>query len=103
MIDVSDYAYENWINQFKSMNKLTEKLQFIVTILNSLNSEGQKKFHSFLIKFEKIMMNHQFMRMVQHRDAMVNENPVEYFGKDYGFDDPFKYNKDLEYTDNNFE
>lgn len=94
--NISDYAYDSWISQFKSIQKLTEQLQFIMTILYSLDGTGQKKFQTNILKFERIRADHDFMRKVMLRDAIVVENPVEYFGKDFGLDDPFKYDKDLE-------
>ncbi len=94
--NLSDYAYESWISQFKSMQKLTEQLQFMLTILYSLDGTGQAKFQDNILSFEKIRADHDLMRKVMLRDAIVVENPVEYFGKDFGLDDPFKYDKKLE-------
>lgn len=92
----SEFVTNNWILQFKSMEKLTEKLQFVLLILYSVESPVQKKFEREILKFEDYLNDVKFMRAVKHRDALVDEYSAEYFGKDYGGDDPFSYNFKLE-------
>lgn len=96
MLQPQDYTYENWISQFKSMNKLSEQLQFILTILNSLEGDIQKEFHDEIVEFEGYYMDDNFMRKVKERDAIISENPAEYYGRDFGNDDPYKYDKQVE-------
>lgn len=91
-----EYTYENWIAQFRTMEKLTDQLRFILTILYSLDAETQKQFHEQILKFEKIFESQNFMRKVKHRDALIENYATEYFGEDKGIDDPFRYKGDTE-------
>lgn len=88
--------YTLWITQFKSIEKLSEQLKFVVTILYSLEGKKQELFEAEIKKFEDIMMDLPFMRKVKLRDALVDDYPAEYYGRDYGGDDPFRYDKTVE-------
>jgi len=84
------------INQFKSLDKLEEQLKYILTLLYSLDADSQEHFQPEILKFENIFLRNEYIRQVRHRDALVNDYPAEYFGKDFGQDDPFLYKKKLE-------
>ncbi len=90
------YQYENWINQFRSMHRLTDQLRFISSILNSLDENQQEMFHMQIVKFETLLQDPDFMRALNYRDALITQFPVEYYGEDRGQDDPYKFNNELE-------
>lgn len=91
-----DFEYNQWIVQFKSIEKINEALSFVLTLLYSLDGSKQVLFEAEIKKFENIFTNLNFMRRVKHRDSLVQDYPSEYFGKDYGADDPFMYQADVE-------
>lgn len=94
--DTPEMRYETWIVQLKNTDKLSEQLVFILTILNSLEGSIQKDFQDQILKFESYYKNQKLMRHIKHRDALISEYPTEYYGHDYGEDDPFLYKKDVE-------
>lgn len=91
-----DYGADRIIADFKSIEKIEEQLKFVLLQLYSLPMDKQKTFRNQIIQFEKMFVNQKYMRKIRHRDAMIEENSQEYFGKDYGEDDPFLYNPKLE-------
>lgn len=91
-----EFQYNHWISEFKSMTKLSEMLNFILVILYSLEEDVAKLFEAEIKHFEQISQDLKFMRAVKHRDAMIEEYAVEYFGKDYKEDDPFRFRKNTE-------
>jgi len=94
--DNVDFQANQMITQFKSLDKLEEQLKYIITLLYSLDTKSQDHFSEEIRKFENIFIKNKYMREVRHRDALVNEYPSEYFGKDFGSDDPFNYKEKLE-------
>ena len=94
--DNVDFQANQMINTFKSLDKLEEQLKYIITLLYSLDGKSQVHFEQEIIKFENIFIKNRYMRQVRHRDALVNDYPAEYFGKDFGSDDPFNYKEKLE-------
>lgn len=84
------------MSQFKGMDSLSDQLNFILVLLYSLDGDTQALFEPEIKKFEDITMDIDFMRLVKHRDALVNDYPAEYFGRDYSSDDPFIFNAELE-------
>ena len=90
-----DYESIKMIETFKNSKSVVEKLEFVLAILYSLDGEQKEKFDADIIKYEKWKLNMKLMRRIKHRDALVEETPVEYFGKDY-IDDPFEYNEQIE-------
>jgi hypothetical protein len=85
-----------WISEFKSMEKLSEQLTFILLILYQLDTDTQELFRADIEHFESIYANLKFMRQVKHRDGLVDDHPIEYYGRDYGAYDPFKYKDNTE-------
>ena len=49
------------------------------------------------------MKDTKFMREVNERDGLIVEYAVEYYGRDYGQDDPFLYKERLEVKINKIE
>ena len=94
--DDSDSQGNMWLAEFKSMEKLEEQLQFVIVILYSLSDDLQELFHAEIQRYEKIWSDINFMRDVRLRDSLVKEYPAEYFGRDYGGDDPFIFNMQVE-------
>lgn len=92
----ADNSADNWISQFRIIDKIYEQLKFIVVLLYSLDTEGQKKFRPQILKFEKYLSNNVLMRKIRYRDALISDHPTEYYGKDLGDDDPFLYLEELE-------
>lgn len=91
------------IQNFKSMTKLKEQLRYVLLILYQLDQKGLENFHSNVLKIEKYLTDVKFMRAIGERDAIVDEYPREYFGKDFSYDDPFIYKQKLEVTINKIE
>lgn len=91
------------IQNFKSMTKLKEQLRYVLLILYQLDQKGLEQFHSNVLKIEKYLTDVKFMRAIGERDAIVDEYPREYFGKDFSYDDPFIYKQKLEVTINKIE
>jgi hypothetical protein len=91
-----DYSADRIITEFKSLVSLEEQLKFVLLHLYSLPADKQAGFRQQILEFEKILSNSKFMRMVRHRDAMITDYAWEYFGKDYGDEDPFVFDTRLE-------
>jgi hypothetical protein len=91
-----DYSADRIITEFKSLISLEEQIKFVLLHLYSLPSDKQAQFSPQIIEFEKILNHGKFMRLVRHRDAMTEEFKWEYFGKDYGEEDPFIFDARLE-------
>lgn len=96
MFNQPEFSTDTWITQFRQMSKLEEQLKFILLILKSVDAELQSKFHSEIILFEKYFLDKSFMREVKHRDSVIQTNSTEYYGKDFGEQDVFKFNEELE-------
>jgi len=92
----NDIMPETIISTFKSLDKLEEQLKYVLVLLYQLDMKTQQKFQDQILKFEEILSNTDFMRQVRHRDALVEDYPAEYFGRDYGYDDPFLFDEKLE-------
>jgi hypothetical protein len=101
--DQDEMMADTIIQNFKSMSKLKEQLRYVLLILYQLDNEGQQKFQSEIVKLERYLANIKFIRRISERDAIVEEHPMEYFGKDFGYDDPFIYKDKLENTINKIE
>jgi hypothetical protein len=91
-----DFNADKLISDFKSMNKIEEQLKFVLLHLYSLDRDTQEKFRPQIVEYEKIMANNVFMRQVKYRDSLAEDYPSEYFGTDFGDDDPFIYDEKLE-------
>jgi hypothetical protein len=94
--DIGDVEAHQILTHFKSIHKLTEQMNYVLTLLYSLDSKTAEKFRPEILWLEKVMGDLVFMRRVRHRDAMVEQYPAEYFGRDYGQDDPFLYDAEIE-------
>lgn len=95
--NIGDYTYENWIVQLKNTPRISDQLTFILTILNSLDVKIQKDFQDYMSRFEGYFKNQSLMRQIKHRDSLISEYPSEYYGRDYGDDDPFEYKEEIEF------
>ena len=91
-----DYVGTNLLSQFKSCQTLTEQLNFIMPLLYSLDTDTKKLFDGEIRKFERLELDVDFMRAIKHRDSLIQDFSTEYFGQDFGSDDPFLYDKELE-------
>jgi hypothetical protein len=91
-----DYNAEKLIFDFKSITSLEEQLKFVLLQLYTLDQEAQQRFRPQIIECEKILANIKFMRQVKYRDSLVFDYPSEYWGNDFGEDDPFIYDEKLE-------
>lgn len=101
--DQENLLVDTIMQNFKSMTKLKEQLRYVLLILYQLDNEGQKKFQDSILKIEKYLSDVKFMRAIGERDGMVDEHPIEYYGKDFGYDDPFIYKQKLEFRINTIE
>jgi len=95
-IEDNQIMTETIISTFKSLDKLEEQLKYCLVLLYQLTEDQQNVFNEQIVEFEGYFADINFMREVRHRDAMVKDYSAEYFGKDYGFDDPFQFNPKLE-------
>ena len=93
----------NLLSQFKSIETLTEQINFVLILLYSLDGEKQPIFEAEIKKFENLLTDIKFMRKVRHRDSLVKDYPAEYFGRDFGEGDPFHFEEDLEIEIKEFE
>jgi len=91
-----DYTADKIISEFKSLVSVEEQLKFVLLHLYSLPMEKQKTFRQQILQYEKLLTNNKYMRAIRFRDATIIDYSVEYFGKDFGEDDPFLYNSKLE-------
>lgn len=91
-----DYTGEHILSEFKGIISLEEQLKYVLTLLYSLDDNGQSMFRRQILEYEKIWMDMHFIRGVRERDGLVKEFTVEYHGRDYGEDDPFIYKEELE-------
>jgi hypothetical protein len=101
--DQDSMMADSIIQTFKSMTKLKEQLRYVLVLLYQLDSKGQKQFQDDILKLEKYLSDLKFMRSIGERDAIVEEYPREYFGRDYSYDDPFIYKQKLESHINKIE
>jgi len=91
-----DMSADKLISDFKSLDKLEEQLKFVLLHLYSLTKEEQDRFRPQIVEYEKLLSNTKFMRKVKYRDSLILDYPTEYFGNDYGEEDPFMYDEELE-------
>jgi len=91
-----DYEISQVINNFKGIDKLEEQIKFVLLYIYQLEAAKQELFHAEILKYEELLLNHDFFRRVKRRDALVEKHPGEYFGKDYDYDDPFLYDSEIE-------
>lgn len=91
-----DYSSEKIITEFKSIECVEEQLKYVLLHLYSLDKNGQERFRDQIIEYEKYLSNTKFMRQIRYRDAIIRDYSAEYFGQDYGDDDPFIYDEKLE-------
>lgn len=84
------------IASFKSMSGVEEQLKYTIVLLYQLPVQQQEDFREYLLEFEKIFENIEFMRKIRYRDSLVRDYSSEYFGKDYLPDDPFLFDRELE-------
>lgn len=84
------------LRDFKSINAIEPQLKYILSIIYSLDAKSKEIFSADTRKLERLLNNQRFLRNIRYRDSLVTEYSMEYYGKDYGEDDPFKYNDDLE-------
>ena len=103
MYDDTGFEAMGMLSQFKSIDTLTEKLNFVLILLYSLEGDKQAIFEAEIKIFENIVSNVKFMRQVKHRDSLVKEYPTEYFGRDFGEGDPFLFKNKLEEEINEIE
>jgi len=94
--DENYYNADRLIYQLKETDRLAEQLKFVITLLYSLETDIQKDFMNEIKYFENIYSDLQFMREVFHRDALVEQFPADYYGRDYSDDDPFSYKEEIE-------
>jgi len=91
-----DFNAERIISDFKSIEGIEEQLKFVLLHLYALDKDNQEKFRPQIIQYEKLVGNVKFMRKIRYRDSILKEFSSEYYGNDYGDDDPFMYNEELE-------
>ena len=91
-----NYELLSIMTHFKSIETLTERLDYILVLLYSLDGESQALFEAEIKKFENILTDIDFMRQVKYRDSLVRDYPTEYYGRDYSQEDPFLFLPDLE-------
>lgn len=82
------------VSEFSIIRKINKTL-FIMTILEEKNLMT-KELKTVKTQIMKIYENPESYRLMGYRDALLSSNRVEYFGKDYGKDDAYKYNKKVE-------
>lgn len=84
------------LREFKSINAIEHQLKYILSIIYSLDAKSKEIFSADTRKLERLLNNQRFLRNIRYRDSLVTEYSMEYYGRDYGEDDPFKYNDALE-------
>lgn len=94
--DTEDSQGNIWLSEFKGIKSFREQLSYILGILYSLEPETQQLFDADIKKLERLFLNINFYREAEHRDALIKDYPAEYFGKDYGDDDPFLFKQNVE-------
>lgn len=92
----NDMLAERLIIEFKSITSVEEMLKYMLAHLYALDASLIEKFRNQIVEYEKLLANVKFMRAIRYRDAMIRESAEEYFGDDYGEDDPYIYNEELE-------
>ena len=84
------------IAMYRQLESLEEQLKFVLVLLYSLKGEQQERFREDINMYESYFEDTDFMRKVRHRDSLVRDYPSEYFGKNFGKDDPFTFDPELE-------
>lgn len=93
MYDDNKIDAQSILFNYKSLSLFKEQLNYVLLIIYSLDHETRKQFDPEMRKFEAVFLDLGFKRKVERRDGLVKEYPVEYFGKDYGHDDPFQFDE----------
>lgn len=93
MIDESPLDPQGILMGYKSLNLFKEQMNYVLLLLYTLDHDKRKQFKPEIDKFETIFMDLDFKRKVERRDGLVQQYPVEYWGKDYGHDDPFQFDE----------
>lgn len=96
MFEQNEIMAETIISTFKSLDKVEEQIKYVLVLLYQLDMANQEKFQEQILEFENYFSDIEFMKLVRYRDALVKDYSAEYFGRDYGIDDPFLFNKELE-------
>lgn len=96
MWNQNELMADSIIGTFKSLDSLEEQLKYVLVLMYQLKSDAQKKFQDEIEQFEEYFSDIDFMRRVRHRDSLVKDYPSEYFGRNYGRDDPFFYDREIE-------
>jgi hypothetical protein len=91
------------LSRFTAMKSLKEQLRYVLVLMYQLDAKGQDLFHEHTVKLERYLGNVKFIRAVGERDGLVEDHPVEYYGRDFGYDDPFIYKEKLEVQINKIE
>ena len=92
----STFEIAQIINNFKSIDKLKEQIKFVLLYIYQLDSTSQNLFYNETLMLEGMLKDVDFFRRVERRDALAEKHPVEYFGRDYDFDDPFLFDAEIE-------
>jgi hypothetical protein len=82
--------------QFKSIKSVEEQITFVLGLLYTLDSKDSDVFHTEILNLEELLEDTELMRAIRYRDSIVESFASEYFGRDYGEDDVFKFEKELE-------
>jgi len=91
-----EFSTNMLLREFKSLDAIEHQIKYILSLLYSLDPKSKEMFSADTRKLERLMNNQRFLRSIRYRDSLVTEYAMEYYGKDYGEDDPFHYNDKLE-------
>ena len=91
-----EWSTNTLLREFKSINAIEPQIRFILAILYSLDPKSKELFSADTRKLERLLNNQKFLRNIRYRDSLVTDYSMEYYGRDYGEDDPFRYNDKLE-------
>lgn len=91
-----EFSTNALLREFKSIDAIEHQLKYILSLLYSLDPKSKELFSADTRKLERLLNNQKFLRSIRYRDSLVTEYSMEYYGRDYGDDDPFHYNQKLE-------
>ena len=92
----NNQSLEYIIIQAISEKQVTKKIHlalFIIAVIKKNKcADIELKLNNFQKQLTEYVSDLKYHKMLNYRDSIIDENAVEYFGRDFGEDDVLKYN-----------
>lgn len=92
----NNQSLEYIIIQAISEKQVTKKIHLALFIIAVIKKNGCVDIELKITKFQKQLTEYvsdlNYHKMLNYRDSIIDENAVDYFGRDFGENDVLKYN-----------